>query len=215
VAVVEVKFCGLTRSEDAAQAAALGARYAGFIFAGGPRERTPSVAVGVLSAAPPCRRVGVFGADALTRIPATVSTCPLDVVQLHADPGPADVAAVRRVFDGAVWAVVRVEGDAVPTGIADLFAAADAVVLDARAPGGLGGSGRAFDWAAVARRLPQDRGATALVLAGGLRPENVQDGIRAIGPDIVDVSSGVESAPGIKDHARMAAFMRAAAGAEA
>ena len=213
--MAEVKFCGLTRPEDAAHAAALGARYVGVIFAGGPRERTPAVAAEVLAAAPGCRRVGVFGADARARIPATVAACPLDVVQLHEDPVPADIARVRQVFPGAVWAVVRVEGDAVPAGLPDLFFAADAVVLDARAPGGLGGSGIAFDWERVARRMPSSRGQSVLVLAGGLRAENVQGGIRALAPDIVDVSSGVEAAPGIKDHARMAAFMRAAAGAAA
>lgn len=210
-----MKFCGLTRAEDAAHARALGARYAGVIFAGGPRERPASAASASLAAAAGCRRVGVFGADAITRIPATVGACPLDVVQLHADPRPGDVEAVRRVFAGAVWAVVRVDGDAVPEGLGALFAVADAVVLDARAPGGLGGSGRAFDWSGVAARVAAARGQGVLVLAGGLRPENVQEAVRALAPDVVDVSSGVESAPGIKDHARMAAFMRAAAGAVA
>jgi phosphoribosylanthranilate isomerase len=83
---------------------------------------------------------------------------------------------------------------------------ADAVVLDAKVPGRLGGTGTAFDWEGVARALDRDRGRGRIVLAGGLNPENVSRAVRIVAPDIVDVSSGVESAPGIKDHARMRAF---------
>ncbi|HEY0779269.1 MAG TPA: hypothetical protein VGD56_14985, partial [Gemmatirosa sp.] len=135
----------------------------------------------------------------------------LDVVQLHADPDTAAVAAVRRHWTGEVWAVVRVAGTDVPAHTASLFDVADAVVLDARVDGGpLGGTGVALPWAALADALAPLRGRTPLVLAGGLRPENVAAAVAALAPDVVDVSSGVERAPGVKDHTRMAAFATAA-----
>jgi phosphoribosylanthranilate isomerase len=98
----------------------------------------------------------------------------------------------------------------VPAEAAALIAVADAVVLDAKVPGRLGGTGTAFDWEGVARALDRDRGRGRIVLAGGLNPENVSRAVHIVAPDIVDVSSGVESAPGIKDHARMRAFGDAA-----
>jgi phosphoribosylanthranilate isomerase len=83
---------------------------------------------------------------------------------------------------------------------------ADAVVLDAKVSGKLGGTGTAFDWEGVAKTLDRQRVRARIVLAGGLNPENVAHAVHVVAPDIVDVSSGVESAPGIKDHARMRAF---------
>jgi phosphoribosylanthranilate isomerase len=83
---------------------------------------------------------------------------------------------------------------------------ADAVVLDAKVSGRLGGTGTAFDWDGVARTLDRQRVRARIVLAGGLNQDNVAQAVRIVAPDIVDVSSGVESAPGIKDHARMRAF---------
>jgi len=83
---------------------------------------------------------------------------------------------------------------------------ADAVVLDAKIAGQLGGTGHAFDWDAIAGTLERRGERTRVVLAGGLSPENVARAVRIIAPDVVDVSSGVESAPGIKNHARMRAF---------
>ena len=206
----EVKFCGLTRPEDAAQAAALGAAYAGVIFAGGPRRLDPVRAGVVLAAAGAARRVGVFGATDADDIARVAALAGLDVVQLHGDPDVAAVAAVRRRFAGTVWAVARCEGARLPDGVDELFAAADAVVLDARVPGLLGGTGVAVPWAEIAAAVAAARGGGRLVLAGGLTPENVAEAVHALAPDIVDVSSGVESAPGIKDHERMRAFRRAA-----
>lgn len=209
--MVEVKFCGLTRPEDAAYAAELGAAYAGVIFAGGPRERTPHQAAEIWNAVPrSVRRVGVFGRDVLTRLPAVLLTTAVDVVQLHGDPTAEELQAVRALFGGEVWAVARTEGAVLPAGLEALFAHADAVVLDAKVAGQLGGTGVAFDWQGVAVALRGMRGTTKLVVAGGLRASNVAEAVRVLRPQVVDVSSGVESAPGIKDQAQMRAFFEAA-----
>jgi phosphoribosylanthranilate isomerase len=159
--------------------------------------------------------VGVVGAIEPAAVAALGAAAELDAVQLHGDPDAADVAAVRRHWTGLVWAVVRVRGAELPAHAADLFDAADAVVLDARVDGALGGTGVALPWAALAEHLAPLRGRAPLVLAGGLRPENVADAVAELAPDVVDVSSGVETAPGVKDHARMAAFARAARAAAA
>jgi phosphoribosylanthranilate isomerase len=212
--VVDVKFCGLTRPEDAAAAAEYGARWLGVIFAGGPRRLEPARAREVLAAAPAgAGRVGVFGSAAPDEIARVMDAARLDVAQLHADPSAEDVRAVREAGVGLVWAVVRVAGSALPEHIGELFDAADAVVLDARAESGLGGTGRTLDWAGVRDAVARVRGAAPLVLAGGLTPERVGEGIALLAPRIVDVSSGVESAPGVKDHARMRAFVAAVAAA--
>jgi phosphoribosylanthranilate isomerase len=213
--VPRTKFCGLTRPEDARLAGELGAAYAGAIFAGGPRAVTPVHAAEVLAAAGPAvRRVGVFAADAPERVAEVAEAAGLDVVQLHADPTVEDVARVRGRYAGAVWAVLRTSGTSVPEGAAGLFATADAVLLDARVPGALGGTGHALDWVGLAAAVARVRGSGRLVLAGGLTPENVGRAVAALKPDVVDVSSGVEVAPGIKDHRRMRAFADAAARAE-
>lgn len=203
-----VKFCGLTRSTDAEVAVELGARYVGVIFAGGPRQLTVDAAIRVLEPTRGASRaVGVFGAVSPDTIARTVNAALLDVVQLSADPDEATVEAVRRVSGAEIWATVRC-GAELPPGAAALFEVADAVHLDARVDGMLGGTGRTIPWAALAPALLGRRG--RLVLSGGLTPENVRQAIAALTPDVVDVSSGVESAPGIKDHERMRAFSREA-----
>ena len=213
--MVDLKFCGLARPEDAAAAAAHGARYVGVVFAPSVRRVDEPRALEVLAAAGDgARRVGVFGAADAAAIAATARRVGLDVVQLHADPGPNEITAVRRGFHGEVWAAVRVAGDVMPEGWEDVARMADAIVLDARpAPGGqLGGTGEAFAWEAVGRLLDPVRqgGRCRLVAAGGLRVANVEAAIRALAPDVVDVSSGVESAPGVKDHEAMREFAAAA-----
>lgn len=194
-------------------AASVRAAFVGVIFAGGPRELTPARAGAIhAAAAGAVRRVGVFGADFRTRIPEVTSVAPLDVVQLHADPGPDDIRDARLIFRGEVWAAVRVKGDQMPGSAAGLFADADAVVLDARVPGRLGGAGVALPWDRIAMEIRRMRTDGRLVLAGGLTAENVAEAVAVLMPDVVDVSSGVESAPGIKDHTRMRDFIRAATG---
>ncbi len=160
----------------------------------------------------PARRVGVFGAARAGEIGRVAREARLDIVQLHADPAPADVAAVRGETAARVWAVVRVT-DALPPEADELFSVADAVLIDARVPGSLGGSGVAVEWAALKSALGARRRAGRVVLAGGLTPDNVARAVATLHPDVVDVSSGVERAPGIKDHARMRAFAAAVAGA--
>lgn len=213
--MIEVKFCGLTRVEDAREAASLGASYAGVIFAGGPRQVAPPRARAILDGAAPLQRVGVFARADAAHIADAAGVARLDVVQLHGDPTPEDVRRVREQLAKEVWAVVRVD-DRPPPALAELFDAASAVLLDARVEGALGGTGVAIAWPRVAEAVAAARRGRRMVLAGGLRPENVAAAVRALRPDVVDVSSGVESAPGVKDHARMRAFAAAvsAAGAD-
>ena len=207
-----VKICGLTRPQDAAGAAALGAAYVGVVFAGGPRLVTVDHAADVLAAArPTARTVGVFGAQSAAEIARVATTLALDVVQLHGDPTPADVALVRERYDGAVWAVCRVRGTLEPAPLLELFQAADAVLLDPHAPDALGGTGRQLAWDAIASELAAVRRGRPLVIAGGLTPANVAAAAATLAPTVVDVSSGVEQRAGIKDHDLMRRFVAAVA----
>jgi phosphoribosylanthranilate isomerase len=133
-------------------------------------------------------------------------------VQLHADPSADDVKSIRAKFRGEVWAAIRIAGTHIPAYAELLFEKADAIVLDARGGTRLGGTGQALPWNDLAVDLARDRGSCAVVLAGGLSPYNVVGAIRTLAPDIVDVSSGVESAPGIKDPWLMRSFFAAATG---
>jgi phosphoribosylanthranilate isomerase len=209
---VAIKFCGLSRPTDALCASALGADYVGVVFAESPRRVTVETALAVretLGDGPDRPHlVGVFGGGDPETIATTGRTARLDVIQLHADPDAQDVRRVRQSFDGEVWAAVRVS-DMLPENFDAISAAADAVLLDCFSTDALGGSGRRFDWARIATELRTRRRPARVVVGGGLTAENVSEAIRALSPDIVDVSSGVERAPGEKDQAKMRAFAEA------
>jgi phosphoribosylanthranilate isomerase len=210
----EIKFCGMTREEDVAAAVALGAEYVGVVFAGGPRTVPLTLARDLMSRVPRgVTRVGVFGRETHLGSPGDVAqSVGLDVVQLHGDPDEATVDDVRRTFAGPVWAALRVQGTSLPARAAALFRVADAVVLDAYSATFLGGTGVALPWNELAAGVAAVRATGRLVLAGGLRAETVSAAVGVLQPDIVDVSSGVESAPGIKDHLKLKAFRDAVRG---
>lgn len=203
-----MKFCGIMRPEDAREAALLGARYVGGIFADSPRRLTDDAARAIFAVVPAgVARVGVFGADLPETIAERAARLRLDIVQLAGDPDAKAIARVREHWTGKVWAVQRIRGTDVPASAIELFAVADAVVLDAHVSGQLGGTGVALPWKELRDRIHSLRaGRARLVLAGGLRPENVGSAIDLLQPDVVDVSSGVEMEVGIKDRARMKAF---------
>jgi phosphoribosylanthranilate isomerase len=209
---VAIKFCGLSQPTDALCASALGADYVGVVFAESPRRVTVETALAVRETlgdgADRPHLVGVFGAGDPENIATTARVARLDVIQLHADPDAEDVRRIRQSFDGEVWAAVRVS-DALPENFYAISAAADAVLLDRFSADALGGSGRRFDWARIASELRTRRGPARVVVGGGLTAENVSEAIRALSPDVVDVSSGVERAPGVKDQAKMRAFAEA------
>ena len=204
---VEIKFCGLTRAVDAEMAVSLGADYTGVIFADSPRKLDPATATTVVAGVRgKASVVGVFGPASIETVSSIATDASLDVVQLHGDPTPGIVERMRPFFNGEVWAVVRISGSDLPKDALALLSVADAVVLDAKVSGQLGGTGTSFDWDPIARILDRQRVRSRIVLAGGLNHENVARAVSVVAPDIVDVSSGVESAPGIKDHDRMRAF---------
>ncbi|HKR10252.1 MAG TPA: phosphoribosylanthranilate isomerase [Gemmatimonadaceae bacterium] len=211
--LAKVKFCGMTRPQDAALAAEIGASYVGVIFAKGPRTVSTDQARDILDAAGPgVRRVGVFDTNDPDRIADVADEAGLNVVQLHADPMPSDIEAIRRNFGGEIWAAIRIAGSHIPHELDDLFNLADGVLLDAHSEKKLGGTGIPLPWNELAVDLARDRGGAEVVLAGGLNPSNVAQAIRVLAPDVVDVSSGVESAPGIKDPWLMREFYGAALG---
>jgi phosphoribosylanthranilate isomerase len=206
--VTEIKFCGMTRAEDAREAARLGAAYVGVIFAGGPRQLSLDRAIEVFEDVPrSVRRVGVFGVAPAKHISDAAQRLELSAIQLHSGGDASKVTELRKRFSGEIWIVLRINSADIPNGARGVFDLADAVLLDAHVEGKLGGTGVTLPWEELAAPLERLRSAKAkLVLAGGLRPENVKEAIRLLRPDLVDVSSGVETAPGIKDHARMRAF---------
>lgn len=209
--MVETKFCGMTRAEDVALAVALGAAFVGVVFAPSPRRLSPESAREVLAptVGTATRRVGVFGPATWPEIAAAARTAQLDVVQLHAMRDAEDIRQVRTVFDGEVWGVARIGPDGLREEHRAMFDVGDGVVMDALSARGLGGTGESFDWAGVALAVAQWRGGPRVIIAGGLHAGNVAAAIDVLAPDVVDVSSGVERAPGIKDPDRMRAFAEA------
>ena len=204
----------MTRHADANLASEIGASYVGAVFAPGPRQVTVESARKIFDSMGGALRVGVFGTNDVREIARIAEGVELDIVQLHADPSADDVHAVRSGFGGDVWAAVRIDGSRVPDSFADLVDAADGVVLDARISGKLGGSGRTLPWRDLAPDITRERAGSLIILAGGLTPQNVGSALSDLAPDVVDVSSGVEQSPGIKDHQLMRDFADAVSGLE-
>ncbi len=204
----EIKFCGLTRAADAACAAELGAGFVGAIFASGPRRIDAPSARAMFSglADAPVRRVGVFGDISIDEMIRIADETKLHVLQLHAGGTAERVRLLRARFNGEIWVVVRVMG-AMPELLSEaVLSAVDAVVFDTAVGSRSGGTGVAFDWSGASDSVRRTAERSPVVLAGGLGPLNVQKAVRLIAPRVVDVSSGVESAPGIKDPELMRAF---------
>jgi phosphoribosylanthranilate isomerase len=194
-----LKICGLTRRIDAELAAEVGAVYGGVILAPGtPRTVTPAAA-GVIFAGSLLHAVGVFVDAPVSRILRVVDDLRLAVVQLHGDEPPEAAGRLRAAGVG-VWKAVRVRdrGD-VESALARYAGAVDALLLDGWHPGARGGTGTRFGWESVAPAARVRPEGLSLVVAGGLTGANVSGAVRALWPDVVDVSSGVEAAPGLKD----------------
>ena len=207
--MTEVKICGLTRSVDAEAADAAGAAYLGVVFAGGPRMKSPEDARAILSGRR-ARKVGVFAEQSAADIAAIAQLVMLDVIQLHAASDPDRVAEIRAATGLEIWAGVRTANGVLSDADEALAEEADALLVDALVPGQqIGGNGVTVPWMELGESLDAMGQAARVVLAGGLTPENVAEAIDYVAPSVVDVSSGVESAPGIKDHARIRAFVAA------
>jgi len=203
---VDAKICGLTRPEDAALAVAHGAWRLGVIFAGGPRLVDVARARDIVAAASGVPVLGVFGAQSVAEICDLTEAAGLAGAQLH---GASDVAMAERLRSSGleVWRVAMIEeSSALAEVLAERAAGADALLVEPILRDRRGGKGMTLpiELAIAARRAAPD---FRFVLAGGLRPENVAERIRLVCPDAVDVSSGVESAPGRKDHQRLMRFL--------
>lgn len=208
---VRVKICGLKTPGDVAAVVAAGAGYAGFnFFPKSPRYVTPAEARALAVEAPEglCKVALVVDADDAT-LDGIVGAVPLDMLQLHGHETPARVAEIKARYGLPVMKVIGVAGEADLADLLDYQLVADQILVDAKAPKGAvipGGNGLTFDW----RLLVGRKWLKPWMLAGGLTPDNVAEAIRRTGARQVDVASGVESAPGVKDAARIAAFVAAA-----
>lgn len=193
-----VKICGITRAEDAEAAVAAGAGAIGFVFwPASPRFIDPHRARRIAAMLPPfVTSVGVFVDQPLDYVNGVASLVRLGAVQLHGDETPAFAIAVSRPVIKAV-SVGGVDTRAWP--------ATTTLLLDVHDPVARGGTGRTLDWTAAAGVAAR----RAILLAGGLTPGNVADAVARVRPFGIDVSSGVERAPGIKDHQRLRALFEA------
>ncbi len=196
-----VKICGITREEDARLAARRGADAVGLNFSARSKRHCPlDVARRIVEALPPnVLSVGVFVNATRAEIFGVVAATGIQAVQLHGDERPEACLGLPRPVIKALAVA-----DAASIGLADEYPV-DTVVLDSGGAG-YGGTGERFDWALLQRVRPRAR----FLVAGGLTPDNVAEAIRSARPYGVDVASGVESAPGVKDPDRLARFIEAA-----
>ena len=209
---ITVKVCGLTDATAIQTAARHGARYGGFVFyPPSPRSLALDRAAELAAAVPAgIDRVGVTVDPDDGLLDALLARVPLDVIQLHGREDPARVAAVRARTGRRVMKALRLAEAADLAPVRAYAEAADLLLFDAKPaarPGLLpGGNGLSFDW----RLLEGVRLTKPWALAGGLGPDNLAAAVECLHPPIVDVSSGIESRPGVKDPARLEAFLREA-----
>lgn len=202
---VKVKICGITNAADAQAAVAAGADLLGFVFyAGSPRHVTVEQAAAIARTVSPfVVRVGLFVDAPAELVGEALSACGLQLLQFHGDETPE----YCRQFPAMSMKAFRVQ-DAETIRTLPTYPT-DAWLLDAFVPGQRGGTGHAFSWELAVDAVKLGK---PVFLAGGLTPENVAAAVRTVQPYGVDVSSGVESAPGKKDHEKMRAFIQAAKG---
>lgn len=209
-----VKICGITSIEDARAAWQVGADALGFVFATSPREITFDRAREIRRTLPPfIAAVGLFVNTDAARIVASVEEVGLHAVQLSGDESPEDVRGLRealnRSFPGASVSLMKSVRLGTPSDIdtARLYEPhVDSLLFDSYKPGMYGGTGQAFEWEWLQGASGPQFG-KPIIVAGGLRPDNVYEAIHRMNPFAVDVSSGVESAPGKKDPHKMEQFM--------
>ncbi|MEM1375658.1 MAG: phosphoribosylanthranilate isomerase [Pseudomonadota bacterium] len=210
---VKMKFCGLTRPADIEAAAQAGAAYIGFnFFPKSPRYVTPSEAADLAALTPAgIAKVALVVDPTDALIADLMATVPLDLIQLHGAETPARVAEVKAVTGLPVMKVLGVAGSDDVARIAEYEAVADLILVDAKPPKDAplpGGNGLAFDWHLLEGRAWK----TPWMLAGGLTSANVADAVRLTGARQVDLASGIESAPGVKDAGLMQEFAKALRG---
>ncbi|WP_420126173.1 phosphoribosylanthranilate isomerase [Longimicrobium sp.] len=207
--MTEVKVCGLMRHEDAAVAAEAGARWLGVILAPGFRRSVTADDARIILGSFPVRTVGVFVDEDELILRSVAEKAGVHVLQLHGDETP-DFAARMRAAGWEVWKAVRArDADDFSAAAMRYAGAVDALLVDGYTPDTHGGAGVRFDWEAVAARRGELPAGMRLIAAGGLRPDNVAGAVRILRPHAVDVSSGVESAPGRKDPQAVRDFVRA------
>ena len=206
--MIQAKICGLSTPETIDAAARHGASHVGFVFyPKSPRHVTPDQAAGLASRLPPdVARIGVMVDPDDMLIEQTLQALPMTALQLH-NVTPARAAQIRR--RAMVWAAIGVRSSADVATARDYKGAADRIVYDAKTPEGTlpGGMGLRFDWtllSGIDHPMPW-------TLSGGLDAQNLAEAVRNTSARMVDVSSGVESAPGVKDVDKIAAFLQAAA----
>ena len=199
--MTQVKICGLTRPQDVELACALGAAYVGLNFAAvSPRRVTVEAARALVASVPSgVARVGVFVGETSEQIREAIEAASLDLIQIHRALREEDLRLPRPVI-----AVARVEDDTAPAPDG-LLPQCRALLFDAAAGDLAGGTGMPFDWSALDGKLWP----VPVILAGGLTAENVGAGIARVRPAAVDVASGVESAPGVKDPGKLRRFFEA------
>jgi phosphoribosylanthranilate isomerase len=206
--MVEVKICGLSDAPSVEAAAAGGATFLGFVFfAKSPRNIEPAKAALLMQGLPPALgRVGLFvdpGDGELSRV---LKSCPLDLIQLHGEETPARVDEIKRTFAKPVIKALPISGPADFLRVPPYEAVADYLLFDAKAPKGAdrpGGNALSFDWSLIKGRAF----ARPWLLAGGIVQDNLAQAVRESGASLVDVSSGVEDAPGQKSSAKIRAFL--------
>ena len=196
-----VKICGITTVEDALVAIAHGCDAIGLVFyAPSPRYVTPQKAAEIVAAMPPfVSAVGLFVNASEAEINAILSLVPLDCLQFHGDETPAQC----RVYNKQYMKAIRIQPHTNLLQYEADFYDAQALLVDAFVEGLVGGTGHAFDWALIPKTLTKP-----IVLAGGLTADNVAQAIAEVAPYAVDVSGGVEKSKGLKDTAKIAAFMQ-------
>ncbi len=199
---VRAKICGITRVEDALNAVAHGADAIGLVFySPSPRNVSIHTAIEIVSQIPAfVSVVGLFVNAEAEFVDEVILKVKLDLLQFHGDETPAECARYSRPFIKAV----RVKNDTNLVQYAEDFSAAKAILLDAYTEGLVGGTGHVFDWNLIPKQLTKP-----VILAGGLNADNVALAIKQVKPYAVDVSGGVEVSKGIKDVAKIAAFMQA------
>jgi phosphoribosylanthranilate isomerase len=204
---VRVKICGLTRAQDVAASAHAGASYLGVVLAAGPRRVTPKQAGELVAAAAGVPVFGVFVEHALEDILQICQQTGLSGAQLHGSYSGPDARHLReRGLE--VWRVVRIAAPADLDLLVPAIADSDAVLVEPRVETARGGAGVALDLA-VAREARSRLAGHAMVLAGGLTPETVIEALDLVRPDVVDVSSGIERQPGVKDPDKILNFVEA------